>query len=279
MLDEPATQPSSLKARLQELWRRGDRVRFFALVEEDRIRFLALVEEELRPSLAALLRRKFKFCQDDIEESISCALEGLLDRPADADAIDNVQAYLIESVKNAAKDIIRQREKAGAVVREQTQQLESASRRRGRRGTATSEGERLAGRTRFDPTLTVLVLDAVLGETDANPSWAGTVLEVALLRLPPRQRDAIKVVLIYGPEFDAGEAAELLGIKDAHTYRSTKHRAYKKLERIVPEVMRELEVSTSKIGISPLFEESHEVGADLTGHDSSHDSSHEAKDT
>lgn len=268
MLEE--TPPASLRQRLQTLWDKGP---------ESRVRFYAMVDAELRPRLARMLSTEFKFHDHDIDESISQALEGLLDRSPVAKPIDNAQAYIWESAKNAARDIIGEREEAAAVVIEQTRMLNAE---KGRRGQGAEDAatdppahyeEQLHDQTSFGPELSALVLDSVLEGVEASPSWAIKVVELALERLPPRQRDAIKIVLLHGPEFNAEEAAEILDIKDASTYRATKHRAYKSLERLVPEVMRELGVPTTTIGIPDIFEQPHEVGDDLGDSDTSTDSS------
>jgi len=213
-----------LAARLARLWSAQDRGAFFALV-------LGEVMPRFCRSACAGLRLQ----ETDAEDCMAEALESFIERP-ESISVTNPYGYLSRSAWNNGVTLHRRRR------RELIISVEALS------PSASSDAvdQMLQTSALVPEQWAVVAVEESLGEVEADASWATIVIDQALIRLTPAQRDLIRHLAaqpfdLSRNDFDirSKEAAEVLGMRP-DAFRKAKQRAYEALRQAIPEVVREL---------------------------------------
>ncbi len=175
---------------------------------QDRGAFFALVLGEVMPRFCRSACAGLRLQETDAEDCMAEALESFIERP------ESISVTSVEALSpSASSDAVDQMLQTSALVPEQW---------------------------------AVVAVEESLGEVEADASWATIVIDQALIRLTPAQRDLIRHLAaqpfdLSRNDFDirSKEAAEVLGMRP-DAFRKAKQRAYEALRQAIPEVVREL---------------------------------------
>ena len=153
-------QDDRLGEGLVDLWRRGERRRFYRRVVAEAV-----------PKIQGIVMKELRMPLEDAEDCVGEALEALFVREDDLD-LTNPFAYLTTSALNAGRTLYG---------------------RRKREGTAQMEAMGCAGgNAALSPEWAIVAVEEALGDVEADESWALEVLEVALEKLGPRQQEVVR---------------------------------------------------------------------------------------
>ena len=164
---------------------------------------------------------------EDAEDCVGEALEAFYAREGELDS-SNPFAYLTTSALNAGRTLYRRRK------REAREQLEAI----GSAGASTA----------LSPEWAVMAVEEALGDVEAEESWAVEVLELAMEKLGPRQREVVRYLAGQDFDFKRGDvggrsatAAAALGMRPP-AFRKAKERAYARLKVEIPAAVESLGV-------------------------------------
>lgn len=218
--DDHARDDGTLKARLASSWLRGDVVTF-----------CGLVVEELAPKAQAYLRSEFRLSIEEAEDCFSTALERFLLRAKSS--IRNPQAYLWTSARHEACDLVEERS------RFKSDELEEPS----------------DGTPEYSPhEPSVVLVEALVEDVDADGAWASEVVSLAVARLRPALRRVVRLLLDNNLEYDAANASKDIGMTP-QTFRANKSNAFTALRHTIPQVIEEL-------GIEPRVPRAYDLFSD-----------------
>lgn len=235
----------SLKLRLAMLWEQGKLSEFYGTVAAE---------------LAPKVHRYLHFGQsglplEDCEDCVQQALEGFVERQEDRGSIRDPQAYIWQSAKNAARELLESQGRESQVREVIRGEQERYTKGRRKRPVHAQPAEE-AGSHRGDwvaipERSAILLTEALLEDLEVEPTWIVQVMEIILNRLRPALRRVVEHLLTYGPEYIATQAPIDLGIP-SKTYRANKSKAYKELRKLIPVVMKEKGIDLHLHGIPDL---------------------------
>lgn len=180
------------------------------------------------PKIERLVMRELGMPPSDAEDCVGEALEAFYARENELETT-NPYAYLTTSALNAARTLYRRQK------REREEQLSAI-------GCAA-------------PTLilprewAVVAVEEMLGDVEADESWAVDVVALAMEKLGPRQRQV--VAYLAAQEYDysreglvshSPSAAAVLGM-NAAAFRKAKERAFEKLRVEIPAAVEQLGIA------------------------------------
>ncbi len=101
----------------------------------------------------------------------------------------------------------------------------------------------------------VILIESLNEDIDAEGQpWAVDVVHEALKILSPPEQDAVKSLLIFGTDYTASEALFDSGT-NPNTFRSRKKRAFEKMKKIIPEIIKNKGIRLRKPEVFGIFEE------------------------
>jgi DNA-directed RNA polymerase specialized sigma24 family protein len=266
----------SLKERLADAWR------------NQRIpEFYATIIDELQPKVnKELVKDHPALTIEEAEDCFSIALERFTKRH-DA-SIENPESYIWTSARNEARDQLEEKAKNRELAEQRAQ---GRVRRCGKPYTSTdpddADNAGNAGEVEGCDTLdrtsresqddvagdddvdaepedingdsAVILVEALVEDVNAEPSWAVHVVELAVARLRPALGRVVRHLLKNGLDCSSSDACVELGMT-AETFRANKSKCFAALEHIIPSVMTEHGIVPSHQRIVQVFEERKEFG-------------------
>jgi DNA-directed RNA polymerase specialized sigma24 family protein len=193
--------------------------------------FCGFVIEELAPKVQASLRLDFRLSLEEAEDCFSTALERFLSRSNSS--VINPQAYLWTSARHQACDLVEERSRFKSDEPEET---------------ADDRPEHAP----HEPS--VVLVEALVEDIEAEGAWASEVVGLAVARLRPALRRVVRLLLDNNLEYDAANASNDLGMTP-QTFRANKSYAFAALRHTIPQVIEEL-------GVEPRVPRAYDIFSD-----------------
>ena len=222
-------QNEDLRSGLARLWASGKRREFYRRAVAEAV-----------PAIRGLVIRELGMRPEDAEDCVGEALEAFFSREEELET-GNPFAYLATSALNAGRTVYRRRKRLDEEL-----------------AAAMGGGGGYAG---MSPEWAVIAVEEAVIEVEADESWAVEVLELAMEKLGPRQREVVRYLAAQDFDYQrrdlaarSAEGGAALGMS-APAFRKAKERAYARLKVEIPAAVESLGIEPPERFVGA-FEES-----------------------